>query len=78
VFGGDPAYKAVIQWLAASAEGRAVRYYPFGDRRVGDLAGFARRATDELGTVGALFDRLMEARPCDGSELYARLLSREA
>lgn len=73
VFGGDPAYKAVIQWLAASAEGRAVRYYPFGDRRVGDLAGFARRAQGAVGTVGALFDRLMESAGCDGRELYARL-----
>lgn len=60
VFRGDPALKAVIQWLAASSEGRAVRYYSFGDRRVGDLGAFAAAARARFGTVGSLFQRLVE------------------
>jgi hypothetical protein len=72
-FLGDPAQKAVIQWLAASAEGRAVRYFTFGDRRLGDLAGFIARATTQLRTVGAVAHRLL-AMP-GASPLYDRLLA---
>jgi poly(ADP-ribose) glycohydrolase len=72
VFLGDPAQKAVIQWLAASAEGRALRYYTFGDARVGDLAGFAARAVAKLGTVAAVARRLLAAGPV-GLALYEHL-----
>jgi poly(ADP-ribose) glycohydrolase len=72
VFLGDPAQKAVIQWLAASAEGRALRYYTFGDARVGDLAGFTARATERLGTVGAVARRLLAGGPA-GLALYEHL-----
>eukprot|EP00929_Paragymnodinium_shiwhaense_P035701 TRINITY_DN19232_c0_g1_i1.p1 TRINITY_DN19232_c0_g1~~TRINITY_DN19232_c0_g1_i1.p1 ORF type:complete len:466 (+),score=84.23 TRINITY_DN19232_c0_g1_i1:101-1498(+) len=37
VFGGDPQVKSLIQWLAASAAGREMAYFPFGDNRVGEL-----------------------------------------
>jgi poly(ADP-ribose) glycohydrolase len=60
VFGGDPMQKAAIQWLAASVEGRAIRYFTFGDRRLGGLADFIARARAELGTVGALYTRLVD------------------
>jgi hypothetical protein len=82
VFRGDPALKALLQWLAASAEGRSVRYYPFGDRRVGDLAAFVASARARFGTVGGLFRRLFEvvggaglAGRSGGPGLYARLLA---
>jgi hypothetical protein len=74
-FHGDPPHKAIVQWLAASAEGRAIRYYSFGDPRVGDLAAFARDATTRLGTVGALFERLLASAGVDGSALYRTLLA---
>ncbi|MBA2538379.1 MAG: hypothetical protein H0V17_01985 [Deltaproteobacteria bacterium] len=74
-FHGDPPHKAVLQWLAASAEGRAIRYYSFGDPRVGDLAGFARAARERSFTVGALFDRVVATAGCDGAALYRLLLA---
>lgn len=53
VFRGDPQLKALLQWLAASAEGRALRYHPFGDARVDRLEEVAKRWTGR--TVGDLF-----------------------
>ena len=82
VFRGDPALKALLQWLAASAEGRSVRYSSFGDRRVGDLAAFVASARARFGTVSGLFRRLFEvvggaglAGRSGGPGLYARLLA---
>jgi len=74
-FLGDPAQKAIIQWLAASAEARAVRYFTFGDRRLGDLAGFVARATTQLRTVGSLAHRLLAVSGAPGRALYDRLLA---
>jgi hypothetical protein len=74
-FNGDPPLKAVIQWLAASAEGRALRYHTFADQRVGALADFAARAQDAFPTVGALAARLLEVAPEAGSDLYRQLLA---
>lgn len=62
VFLGDPALKAIVQWLAASAEGRAIRYFPFGDRRVAGLAAFARGCA---GTVGELAARVLAGQVPD-------------
>jgi len=62
-FLGDPALKAVIQWLAASACKRPVRYYTFGDARVADLAGFVAKARARFDSVGALWKRLVAAAP---------------
>jgi len=36
-FGGDPQLKALLQWLAASATGRTLRYFTFGDHRISEL-----------------------------------------
>jgi poly(ADP-ribose) glycohydrolase len=74
-FGGDPAQKAVIQWLAASSVGRNLRYYTRGDERVGDLSSFVARASASLGSVGTLARRLLTL-PCPpGPALYNRLLA---
>lgn len=73
-FHGDPPHKAVLQWLAASAEGRRVRYYSFGDVRVGDLAGFASDAIAKLGTVGALYDRVIATAGVGGAGLFRVIL----
>ncbi len=70
VFLGDPVHKAVIQWLAASAEGRATRYYTFADQRLGDLVGFVGRASHLA--VGELARRLLAARGT-GTALYDQL-----
>jgi poly(ADP-ribose) glycohydrolase len=74
VFRGDHQLKAVIQWLAASAEGRGVAYYTFGDLRVGDLAGFAARARARHGTVGSLFTRLMQTERAAGGSFHDLLV----
>lgn len=73
-FCGDPPHKAILQWLAASAEGRSLRYFTFGDVRVGDLAGFSRDAIARFGTVGALYERVM-AVARTGAPLYAAILA---
>ncbi len=75
-FGGDPQLKAVIQWLAASAEGRRLRYFTFGDLRVGDLAGFVAAARAQHASVGALARRLLAVAPSGGGDLYRRVLAR--
>jgi poly(ADP-ribose) glycohydrolase len=75
VFGGDPPLKAVIQWLAASAEGRALRYFSFGDARVGELAEFAAAARERKDSVGAVFKRLLAVHGEGGMALYQRLLA---
>lgn len=74
-FHGDPPHKAILQWLAASAEGRAVRYFPFGDPRLGDLAGFAAAARARLATVGALFERVLATAGVGGDALYRTILA---
>jgi len=53
VFGGSPPLKALLQWMAASASGRRVRYYGFGDPHLGDLDGAVQRMGGQ--TVGALW-----------------------
>lgn len=73
-FRGDHALKAVIQWAAASAEGRAVRYCTFGDAAVGELQAFADGARAQGLTVGALWSRLRSRVDDGGAGLYARLL----
>jgi poly(ADP-ribose) glycohydrolase len=73
-FHGDPPHKAILQWLAASTEGRALRYYTFGDVRVGDLATFAETAIEKLGTVGALYQRVMSVAR-GGRSLYEAVLA---
>lgn len=74
-FLGDPALKAVVQWIAASAEGRDVRYFTFGDARVGAIEGFVKRARAEVKTAGALWARLRGAAKGGGGDgLYARVL----
>ncbi len=74
-FRGDPTLKAVLQWIAASAEGRAVRYCTYGDARVGDLAGFAALAQGRFASVGALWSKLRSAVGEGALELYDRLLA---
>ncbi len=72
-FRGDPALKAVLQWIAASAEGRAVRYCTFGDARVGELARFADRARTRFATAGDLWMKLRAAVGDGGDGLFERL-----
>jgi Poly (ADP-ribose) glycohydrolase (PARG) len=74
-FLGDPALKAVLQWMAASSEGRALRYCTYGDARVGDLARFATLAPTRFATVGALWTKLRTAVADGGPDLYERLLA---
>jgi poly(ADP-ribose) glycohydrolase len=78
-FGGDHATKAILQWIAASAEGRSLRYCTFGDAKVGPLADFVARARDRCATAGALWARLRAAAAAGGGAgLYARVLGDSA
>ncbi len=73
-FGGDLQLKAVIQWLAASANGRTVHYHPYGDRRLGDLSGFVQVCA--RWTSGRLYrslDRVAAGPP--PSDLYEAIIA---
>lgn len=59
-FGGDPLLKALLQWMAASAEQRPVRYFTFGDDRVEALERFARSQRGSSATVGSLWIELVQ------------------
>lgn len=57
-FQGDLELKGLIQWVAASAYGRHIAYFAFGDMRAASLVKFCEQFA-EL-TVGALFDALLQ------------------
>jgi len=60
-FGGDPQLKSLIQWLAASAVGRDVEYYPYDDARMADAERvFAMLASSNV-TRGDFFKLLLLA-----------------
>ena len=73
VFRGDPVAKAIVQWLAASTEGRAVRYFTFGDDRLGDLEAFVTRVRGF--SVGELARRLFANASWRGISLYGMILA---
>lgn len=75
VFLGDPQLKAVLQWIAASACKRSLRYYTVGDERVQGLAAFAAAAMKRFDTAGALWKRLLAVAPDHGDELFAQLIA---
>jgi hypothetical protein len=66
-FGGDPQLKSILQWMLCSLCHRDIRYFSYGDHRVGSLGDIAlglRSAVDqETGrpiTVGKLAELLFE------------------
>ena len=73
-FRGDPSLKAVLQWLAASSEGRAVRYCTFGDARVDGIHRFAGEAPGRFNSVGALWNKLRAVIDDGAPGLFERLL----
>lgn len=61
VFGGDTQLKAVIQWLAASVNGKRIIYHPFDDSQTSglqELAALVRGRSDI--TVGSVFTLLVK------------------
>jgi poly(ADP-ribose) glycohydrolase len=74
-FLGDPQLKAVLQWIAASACKRAVRYFTFGDARVDGLAAFAAQAPKRFDSAGALWKRALTVAPQRPDDLFAALLA---
>jgi poly(ADP-ribose) glycohydrolase len=60
-FGGDPRLKALLQWLAASANGWDSRYYTFADPRASGLADAV--AVLRGRTVGQLWQSVVRALP---------------
>jgi poly(ADP-ribose) glycohydrolase len=60
-FGGDPRLKSLLQWLAASASGWAIRYFTFDDPRTDELAETV--AALQGRTVGQLWQSVVRALP---------------
>lgn len=60
VFGGNPVLKALLQWIAASREGRSVDYFSFGDSRIDVLEPLVEAQRKGGGTVGSLFAELLD------------------
>lgn len=58
-FKGNLELKGLIQWVAASAYGRHIAYFAFGDMRAASLAKFFCDQFTAL-TVGALLDALLQ------------------
>lgn len=74
-FLGDIPLKAILQWIAASAERRLVRYYSFGDERLGDLGAYLGPLRARYKTAGRLWDGLRAAVKRKDGTLYERLMS---
>jgi len=73
-FKGDPQLKSLVQWLAASMAGRAIRYYPYGDERVKRL----KEVVERIRSNGADCARLYAAI-CDctaGRSVFEEVLER--
>lgn len=62
VFGGDPQLKSLIQWLAASANGREVWYYMYRDGRVSNLGAVACEVITRNWSCRGLFAALTRCR----------------
>ena len=77
-FGGDKRLKALLQWLAASAAGRDVVYFTFGDVSLQeDMHILQQQLIDRQVTVGAVWQLLVtyhRQTPC--SPLYKFLLDK--
>ena len=72
-FEGDPELKLVLQWIAASAEGRALRYCTFADPRLDGLQRFLARAQTQFETAGELWSWLVEEAESNRAGAFARL-----
>ena len=72
-FGCDAQLKAVIQWIAASAEGRDVRYCTFGDPRVSGLADFTDRSRSRFETAGELWRHVRASLVGGHCSVFARI-----
>lgn len=75
-FKGDPQLKALIQWVAASAHGRPIRYYPFGDQRVQQLGEVVRRIQDSGADCARLFAALIGGQPRPECSTFDAVLER--
>ena len=60
IYGGDTQLKAVIQWLATSAAGKNMIFYPFDDKETARLPILVSLALSRGLTVGKLFRLLVK------------------
>lgn len=74
-FGGDPQLKAILQWLAASAQGRGIVYYPFGDQRVAELQTVIKAIQQQDLSIGQLWN-LLDPKGLGPNKTFAWILSR--
>ncbi len=58
VFGGFIPVKALLQWVAATRSGRAVAYFPFGDKRAAKLPTLCAKWTAQRITIAQLWSAL--------------------
>lgn len=75
VFGGDPQLKALLQWMAASANERATHYYSFGDERVAALNDVVQTVKAQGLDIGHLFGAILS---CEKKNVFPSLLNRLA
>ena len=78
-FGGDPQFKAMLQWIAASYAGcPAITFYTFNDRDMAPLTCVVEKMVQEKWTVGRLFSsiytyaemRYAAGNKCKGIQTY--------
>ena len=76
-FGGDPRLKALIQLMAASAAGRDVAYFTFGDARLRDdvarMHGFLVERQVKIGALVHIIGDFAKKRAAMGSDLYEHI-----
>ncbi|KAF8818150.1 poly(ADP-ribose) glycohydrolase [Cardiosporidium cionae] len=78
-FRGDPQLKGLIQWLAASAVGRSVRYFPVKNKEITSLASICEALCQISSppTVGEAFGHLKDALEVYLEQRQKRSFSRE-
>jgi len=59
-FGGNIQLKSLLQWCAASATGRGVRYYTFNDRNCQGLESVVRYLSEKSLTVGLVVQAILD------------------
>jgi poly(ADP-ribose) glycohydrolase len=74
VFGGDPQLKSLIQWLAASACGRELDYYVYGDKRVANLEHVVKEVSKAGVSCSQFFEVLVKAARAGSGQVFDQIL----
>ncbi|PHJ21476.1 poly(adp-ribose) glycohydrolase [Cystoisospora suis] len=61
VFGGDAQLKSLLQWLAASAAGRPLKFYTFGRQSLRHMPEYVAKLQEKYRTVRRLYEAIQMA-----------------